>query len=207
MSPVKSIIALSICWLLSGSIARADDLVVIDFIVNHNPLVKATREANRTSILNNYKLEGRASAFQGVTGSTTDRGAVGVTLTVPLLDPREKAEREKNVRQVEAQVREEASNALTKLREAQAFLSSMRPILEVQEKQTDLLQRRLLAGVDYQKNHFEGVIFELREKERFHRYTAEASSYTNRLLSLVEVSSRNALAHLIEYAQPKPHKK
>lgn len=207
MSPVKSIIAFSICWLLSGSVVRADDLAVLDFIVNHNPLVKATREANRTSILSNYKLEGRASAFQGVTGSTTDRGAVGVVLTVPLLDPREKADREKNVRQVEAQVREEAANTLTKLREAQAFLLSMRPILEVQEKQTDLLQRRLLAGVDYQKNHFEGVIFELREKERFQRYSAEAHSFGSRLLSMVETPARNTLARMIEHAQPKPHKK
>jgi len=207
MSTRRSIIALFILGLLGGSGAQADDLAVVDFIVRHSPLVKAVREANRTSPWNNFKLEGRASAYQGVIGSTADRGALGIVLTWPLLDPREKAEREKNIKQAEAQVREEASNTLIKLREAQSFLVSIQPLLEIQEKQTDLLQRRMVAGVDYQKNYFEGTVFQLREQERFNRYRAEAAGYTVRLLSLVEVPARNRLAEMIDRAELKSHKK
>jgi hypothetical protein len=127
--------------------AFADEIDIIDYIVDHNPKIKAQRALQGI----NLKLDGKASAFAGTLGDTTDKASVGVMLTVPLIDTREKKERQKEIVSSEESLRQQAAQVLLSLRESQTETRELSDTLKVKYAHLEWMRKRVQAGVDYQK--------------------------------------------------------
>lgn len=174
--------------------AFAQEIDIIDYVVDHNPKIRALRDSQGMNI----KLEGKASAFAGTLGDTTDKGAVGITLTVPLIDTREKKERLKEIVSSEESLRQQAAQVLLSLRESQAEIRELFDTLKVKYAHLEWMRKRVQAGVDYQKEYHKEYEAYMSLHKAQEQAKARVSSHMAALFALVDRSARAELKARLE---------
>jgi hypothetical protein len=177
--------------------AFAEDIDIIDYIVEHSPKIKVQRALQGMHV----KIEGKASAFVGALGDTTDKGAIGITISVPLLDSREKREGQREIALAEESLRQNASQLLLSIRESQAEMRDMSDALKVKYAHLEWMRKRVEAGVDYQKEYHKEHEAYMNMLRAYEQAKAKSAGYMTSLLSLVEKSARTGLKSMLERSE------
>lgn len=154
---MKIFLVLFLVFLIPGG-ARAES--VIDFIVSNNPDLQEFRSVNR-NILNFLKVEARGNASYGQLTregtSTLDRAQsrydVGISASIPLISPSEKAQRQIEEAQKERSLRLDVADLIMKYKAEQKAIAEESRILQGLYNEVQWMGKRVEAGVDSQKDY------------------------------------------------------
>jgi len=189
-------LSLFVLLLLAGRVLAMDP---VEFIVRHNPDIRALREFN-DSILNRLKVTARARTKFG--GGILEEEAwvydVGVIVEMPLYSKREALEMRLREYQMRRQVRREAAAAVARYRGLRRYLKREKAIIEGLKAECTWLERRVEAGLDPQKVLMRCVM-DLRERiKNFEMKQEELSDALENVLSLVRPEERERLREILE---------
>lgn len=167
---------------------------IIDFITNNNPQVIEARKKQGID----YRVDFKASGYTGLLGQYTDKAAVGVTVSVPLLDTKERKDLEKARVEKEASIRAKAVDVINSIMATRRAITSLRAKIAFEEDYLRWLQKRVEAGVDYQKDLFKYQETLITDKARLIELEAKEATAINEALSLVSNEKRNKLNKMLK---------
>lgn len=185
------IIAIIAMFLSNNAFASME---IIDFITNNNPQVIEARKKQGID----YRVDFKASGYTGLLGQYTDKAAVGVTVSVPLLDTKERRDLAKARVEKEASIRTKAVDVINSIMATRRSIKSLKERIAFEEDYLRWLQKRVEAGVDYQKDLFKYQETMITDKARLNELEAKEAAAINEALALVSYEKRTALKHLLE---------
>ncbi len=189
--PMILIIPIIAVFLTSNAFAVME---IIDFITNNNPLVIEARKKQAID----YRVDFKASGYTGIVGQYTDKASVGVTVSVPLLDTKERRDLEKARIEKEASIRAKAVEVINSIMATRRAIKSLRAKIAFEEDYLRWLQKRVAAGVDYQKDLFKYQETVITDKARLNELEAKEAIAINEALSLVRNEKRNQLNNMLK---------
>ncbi|MEM7828706.1 MAG: hypothetical protein QW561_05130, partial [Candidatus Aenigmatarchaeota archaeon] len=171
---MRFIFLIFVCLTLCST-AQAASLV--DFIVANNPDLQELRAINR-NILKMLKVEAKAGASYGQLtreGTTTleqakTRYDIGITATIPLVSPSEKAQRRIEEAQKERTIRLEVAELIRTYRGELKAIEEENRILTSLYNELQWISKRVEAGVDSQKEY----------NQKLHDYLAKRKDHEMR---------------------------
>ena len=150
--------AVVLALLMFYSSAHAESLV--DFIISNNPELQELKAINR-NILKNLKVEAKSNASYGQLtreGTSTlaraeARYEIGISASIPLISPSEKAVRRIEEAQKERTMRIEVSGLVQQYKAEKKAIEEDDRILQNLYNELQWIGKRVEAGVDGQKDY------------------------------------------------------
>ncbi|MFN3480654.1 MAG: hypothetical protein ACK415_09740 [Thermodesulfovibrionales bacterium] len=191
---IAKIIAVVISMILSpaigGAAVEADNLSIVDYIVANNEEVIAMK--NLTGL--DLKLDARLSANAGTTGQYTDRAVAGLTMTIPLLDTRERRELKKRITELEAKVRNKAVAAISKYQAVIYEITQLSTFLTREVEYLSWFKKRVEVGIEYQKDYYKAEATYMGHKAKLSSAVADCQAARLELLALIKPDLRENLS-------------
>lgn len=178
---------------------------IVDFIISNNPELQETKAINR-NILNMLKVEAKGGASYGQLtkeGSSTleqakTRYDIGITASLPLISPAEKAQRRIEEAQKERALRLEVAELIKAYKAEQKAIEEENKILTSLYNELQWMGKRVSAGVDSQKDYNQKLNDYL-TKRKDHEIRREQVSYIlEKILAYVPESKRVRLKEMLE---------
>lgn len=177
---------------------------VVDFIIANNPELQEIKAINR-NILNLLKIEAKGGASYGQLtreGSTTIEQAktrydIGITASIPLVSPSERAQRRIEEAQTERAIRMEVSDLISKYKSELKALDAENMILVDMYHEIQWIGKRVKAGVDSQKEYNQ-KLHEYNTRRRDYEYRKEQTEYIlDKILAFVPADKRGKLKEML----------
>lgn len=197
---MKYIIMTFTILLICTAVSSASAESVIDFIISNNPELQELKAINK-NILNQLKVEAKGGASYGQLtkeGTTTleqakTRYDIGITASIPLISPAEKAQRRIEEAQKERTIRLEVAELIKTYKVEQKAIEEENNILTILYNELQWIGKRVEAGVDFQKDYNQKLNDYL-TKRKDHELKKEQVSYMlDKILSYVSAEKRNVL--------------
>jgi tRNA-dihydrouridine synthase len=183
-------------------IASAESIV--DFIIVNNPEIQELKSINR-NILKHLKVEasGRASYGQLTRERETTieqaktRYDIGLTASIPIISPNEKAQRRIEEAQKERIIRLEVVELISKYKSEQKALDVENKVLADMYHEIQWMGKRVETGVDSQKEYNQ-KLHEYNTRRRDYEYRkAQAGYILEKILSYVSADKRERLKGML----------
>lgn len=177
---------------------------VIDFIISNNPELQELKSINR-NVFNMLKVEakGRASYGQLTKEGTSTleqaktRYDIGITASIPLISPSEKAQRRIEEAQKERTMRLEIAELIKSYKAKQKDIEEEHKILTSLYNELQWMGKRVEAGVDSQKDYNTKLNAYLSARKE-HELKKEQVFYTlEKILSYVSADKRDKLREML----------
>ncbi|MFN3481015.1 MAG: hypothetical protein ACK415_11630, partial [Thermodesulfovibrionales bacterium] len=126
-------------------------------------------------------------------GQYTDRAVAGLTMTIPLLDTRERRELKKKNTELEAQIRAKAVSAFSRYQRAIQEIKQINSDLNRGQAYLLWLKQRVDAGIDYQKDYYKAETRHYETKAQLTNAIGKCNEARLELLSLIKPDSRHEL--------------
>lgn len=194
---MRFIFLIFVCLTLCST-AQAASLV--DFIVANNPDLQELRAINR-NILKMLKVEAKAGASYGQLtreGTTTleqakTRYDIGITATIPLVSPSEKAQRRIEEAQKERTIRLEVAELIRTYRGELKAIEEENRILTSLYNELQWISKRVEAGVDSQKEYNQKLHDYLAKRKDHEMRKEQVSLLLEKILAYVSADKRETL--------------
>lgn len=174
------------------------DQKIIDFIIANSEDAETSKAISEISFFGNIKVEGKASLFEGVIGTQTDKGSVGMVMTIPLLDKREKLERSrKHINTIQV-ITEKAVKLLKEYRKGKMEETELIKVIKEKTEYLEWQKKRVEIGVEYQMNFYKTKMEITMLEKTLHELQTNSASIMVEILTLVKHSARNSLKAMIE---------
>ncbi|MEM2963747.1 MAG: hypothetical protein QXN01_04610 [Candidatus Anstonellales archaeon] len=188
--------------LILCSTAHAESIV--DFIVTNNPELQELRAINR-NILKMLKVEAKAGASYGQLtreGSATleqakTRYDIGLTASIPLISPAEKAQRRIEEAQRERTLRLEVAELIRSYRAELKAIEEENKILTSLYNELQWIGKRVEAGVDSQKEYNQKLHDYLAKRKDHEMRKEQVSLILEKILAYVGADKREKLKGML----------
>ncbi|MEM7827858.1 MAG: hypothetical protein QW561_00805 [Candidatus Aenigmatarchaeota archaeon] len=188
--------------LILCSTAHAESIV--DFIVANNPELQQMRAINR-NILKMLKVEAKAGASYGQLtreGSATleqakTRYDIGLTASIPLISPAEKAQRRIEEAQRERTLRLEVAELIRSYRAELKAIEEENKILTSLYNELQWIGKRVEAGVDSQKEYNQKLHDYLAKRKDHEMRKEQVSLILEKILAYVGADKREKLKGML----------
>jgi hypothetical protein len=200
---VQSVIVLVL--LLCPGVSTAGTEMVIDFIIANNPELVELKAINR-NILNQLKVEAKGTgSFGQLTQegtSTLDRAqtrySVGITASIPLISPSEKAQRRIEEVQKERTLRLDVAELIKTYKAEQKAIEEESKILMTLYNELQWLGKRVNVGVDSQKDYNQKLNDYLTKRKDLELKKEQVSYLLDKVLSFVSEDKRQRLKGMLD---------
>ncbi|MEW6417244.1 MAG: hypothetical protein AB1480_03885 [Nitrospirota bacterium] len=178
---------------------------VVDFIIVNNPELQELKAINR-NILKNLKVEAKGSASYGQLvreGTYTleraqTRYDVGLSASIPLISPAEKAQRRIEEAQKERAMRLEVAELIKQYKAEQKAIAEENRILQSFYNELQWIGKRVEAGVDAQKEYNQKSHDYLNRRKEQELKREQVSYILEKILAYVPESKRDSLKKMLE---------
>lgn len=178
----------------ANAFASMEVMEIVDFIVSNNPQVIEARKKYNID----YKVQFTASGYTGIVEQHTNKAAVGLTISVPLVDTKERNELNKAKIEKEANIRTKAADVVNSIIATTRAIKSLTAEIAFKENYLRWLQKRVEAGIDYQKDVFKYQETLISDKVRLSELESKKMAAINEALSLVNPEKRNQLNKILK---------
>lgn len=197
---MKSIIMAVAVLILCPAVSFAGTETVIDFIIANNPELQEQKAINR-NILNQLKVEAKGTgSFGQLTQEGTStleraqtRYSVGITASIPLISPGEKAQRRIEEAQKERSIRLEVAELIKTYKAEQKAIEEENKILISLYNELQWIGKRVTAGVDTQKDYNQKLNDYLTKRKDLELKKEQVSYMLDKVLSFVSEDKRQRL--------------
>lgn len=177
---------------------------IIDFIISNNPELQETKAINR-NILNMLKVEAKGGASYGQLtkeGTSTleqakTRYDIGITASIPLISPSEKAQRRIEEAQKERTIRLDVAELIKTYKAEQKAIEEENNILTSLYNELQWMGKRVEAGVDSQKEYNQKLNDYLTKRKDNELRKEKVSYNLEKILSYVSRDKRQRLKGLL----------
>lgn len=200
---MKFIIAITVLMLCST--VSSADTEIIDFIVNNNPDLQELKAINR-NIFNQLKVEAKGTGSYGQLteeGTSTlsksqTRYSIGLTASIPLISPREKAQKRIEEAQKERSIRLEVAGLISSYKSKKKEIEEEDLILINLYNELQWLEKRVKAGVDSQKDYNQKLNDYLTRRRDLELEKEQVKYMLEKILSFVNKDKRQKLKGLLD---------
>ena len=197
------IIALTVL-ILCPAASSAGTEIVIDYILANNPELQELKAINR-NILKMLKVEAKGTASYGQLTregtSTLDQSKtrydIGITASMPLISPGEKAQRRIDEAQKERSMRLEVSELIKTYKAEQKAIEEENKILMTLYNELQWLGKRVNVGVDSQKDYNQKLNDYLTKRKDLELKKEQVSYLLEKVLSFVSEDNRLKLKGML----------
>ena len=197
------VIALTVL-ILCPAVSFAGTETVIDYILANNPELRELKAINR-NILNALKVEAKSTASYGQLtqeGTSTlekaqTRYSVGLTASIPLISPGEKAQRRIDEAQKERSMRLEVSELIKTYKAEQKAIEEENKILMTLYNELQWMGKRVTVGVDSQKDYNQKLNDYLTKRKDLELKKEQVSYLLEKVLSFVAEDNRLKLKGML----------
>jgi hypothetical protein len=208
---MRIIVSVFAFLLALSSIAYAE--AVVDFIVANNPELQELKAINK-NIISLLKVEAKSSASYGQLvreGTSTlsraqARYDVGISASIPLISPGEKAQRQIEEAQKERTLRIDIADLIMKYKAEQKAIAEETRILQGSYNEVQWIGKRVEVGVDNQKEYNQ-KLGDYLAKRKEHELRKEQVGYIlEKILAYVPANKRVKLRGMLNEDLPKDTK-
>ena len=198
---MKLILTVFIFFVLCSG-ARAES--VVDFIIANNPELQELRAINR-NILKSLKVEAKSGLSYGRLAqegtSTLERAQarydIGISASLPLISPSEKAVRRIEEARMERTIRIDVSTIIQLYKTENKAIEEELGILQNLYNELQWIGKRVQAGVDFQKD-YNARLNDYLVKRKDHEIRKEQAEYLiEKVLAYVPESRRAKLKEML----------
>lgn len=188
--------------ILMPNLVSADS--VIDFIVDNNPELQELHAINK-NIIKQLKVEAKGNAIYGQLiregtyslDESKTRYDIGLTASIPIISPYEKAQRRIEEAKLEKSIRLAVTDYLKNYREGLKALEAEEAMLKIIHNELDWLRKRVEAGVDSQKEYNQKLIEYTNKKKELEMKKEGIRYLLETILSFVSKDNRERLREML----------
>lgn len=201
---MKLIIMILTVLILCSAVSSAGTETVIDYIIANNPELQELKAINR-NILKMLKVEAKGTASYGQLTregtSTLDQSKtrydIGITASIPLISPGEKAQRRIDEAQKERSMRLEVSELIKIYKAEQKAIEEENKILLTFYNELQWMGKRVTVGVDSQKDYNQKLNDYLTKRKDLELKKEQVAYLLEKVLSFVSEDNRLKLKGML----------